>query len=465
MRAPLLVALALAVAGCGLGPAPETFAPTSGTGIAPWTELGAAQVCLGETALGPPTSLPGGLCVAADTSGAACSDDSTCGSRQACVCGRCTVAFCASASDCAAPRVCNFNQHRCDLPCSSDAQCSAGEQCLAGVCRGRCALDADCQHGEVCDSANVCVSDDCADDTGCLGGERCEIQRVPRQVLEPGPLADFGAPIVLYLDLALPATPDARAIYRATSRDGVHFVLDPPTPVLEDPAGVRAPSPVVDAGRLYLYFEQGDGVALRVATSSDGIAFDAPTTVLTGGTTAVRAPSAVHASDGVILYYQRDDGAGIALATGDRQAPLADRGIVLAPADVAVGTGSPGEPFWVDITSVQSPHAVLAGDAIRLFFSAHGRESADATKYGMPEPIPASFSIGYAAAALTAPDVLSVWPYGPVFDRVEVFLQHREELGPAVIDAGADHFLMYYIDATPTELGRLGVLGSGARGK
>jgi len=286
-------ALAVQLFGCGLGPVPDAFTPTTGTGIAPWTELGAAQVCLGEQTLGPPTTAVGGFCTNADATGAACTDDSGCDSRQSCVCGRCTVAYCATASDCAAPRVCNFNEHRCDVPCSSATQCASGEECLSGACRGRCLRNADCQHGEVCDSNNVCIADDCVDDTGCLTGERCEVQRVPRQVLEPGPLADFGAPIVLYLDLAVPATPTERAIYRATSSDGVHFVLDPMTPVIDDPMGARAPSPVVDGGTLYLYFEQGDGGALRVATSRDGIAFDPPTTVLTG-MAKLHAPSAVH---------------------------------------------------------------------------------------------------------------------------------------------------------------------------
>ena len=379
------------------------------------------------------------------------------------MCGRCTIAYCSVSSDCAAPRACNFVQHRCDLPCSSSAQCAAGEQCISGACRARCAIDAECQHGEVCDSNNVCISDDCVADGGCLTGEHCEVQRVPRQVLEPGPIAGFGAPIVVYLDMALPVSPAQRAIYRATSADGVHFRFDPATPVLDDPMGARAPSAVVDGGRLYLYFEQGDGVALRVATSGDGVGFDAPVTVLAGPD--VHAPTAIHAGGQVALYYQRGDGTGIGLATGERSAVLADRGSVLAPADIEVGTGDPGTAFWLQITRVHSPHAVLAGNAIRVFFSAFGRESADASKYGTSEPIPPNFSVGYAAAEATAPDMLTVWPYGPVFDNVDAFLDHRDELAPAVLDAGADRFLMYYIDATPTELGRLGVLGSGARGR
>jgi len=137
--------------------------------------------------------------------------------------------------------------------------------------------------------------------------------------------------------------------------------------------------------------------------------------------------------------------------------------MVLAPAHVEVGTGEAGTAFWLQVTRVQSPHAVLAGDGIKLFFSAFGQESADASKYGTTEPIPPNFSVGFAAAKATAPELLTVWPYGPVFDNVDALLEHREELGPASIDAGDDRFFMYYIDATPMQLGRLGVLGSGRR--
>ncbi len=457
----LTLTLTLTSIGCGLGPAPDQYKPTSGDGIAPWSELGAAQVCLGEQTLGPPASAVGAFCTNADDEGAHCTDDSACDSRQVCVCGRCTIAYCATASDCAAPRVCNFVEHRCDLPCGSSSECAGGEQCLSGSCRGRCITNDDCQHGEVCDSMNVCIADDCIADGDCLTGERCEIQRVPRQVLEPGPIAGIGAPVVVYLDLALPASPDQRAIYRATSTDGVHFRLDPEAPVLTD---ARAPSPVADGGDVYLYYEQGDGLALRVARSADGIAFEPAVTVLTS-TAKLHAPGAVHTGGTVVLYYQQGEGAGIGLATGDVGAALTDRGVVLAPADIEVGTSDPGTPFWVGITRVESPHAVLAGDAIRVFFSAFGQESADASKYGMPEAIPPSFSVGYAAAKKAAPDTLSVWPYGPVFDNVDAFLEHRDELGPAVIDTGADSYLMYYIDAREAQLGRLGVLGSGARGR
>jgi hypothetical protein len=84
----------------------------------------------------------------------------------------------------------------------------------------------------------------------------------------------------------------------------------------------------------------------------------------------------------------------------------------------------------------------------------------------MPEVIPPNFSIGFAAAKLASPGVLSVWPYGPVADRVDTFLTHLDELGPAAVEAESGVFRLYYVDATHDAsstftFGRLGVFGSG----
>ena len=174
------------------------------------------------------------------------------------MCGLCTIAYCAAASDCAAPRACNFSVHRCDLSCTSSDVCGAHAECLGGVCIGRCVDDAGCEHGQFCDTSHHCISNDCSTDFDCHNGERCEIQRVPRQVLEPAPLATR-AGIVLYLDLADPAQPDARAIWRAVSADGRRCVLDP-QPVIAD---ARAPSAVVDAGTVYVYSSAATAPASR----------------------------------------------------------------------------------------------------------------------------------------------------------------------------------------------------------
>jgi hypothetical protein len=61
----------------------------------------------------------------------------------------------------------------------------------------------------------------------------------------------------------------------------------------------------------------------------------------------------------------------------------------------------------------------------------------------------------------TSPDVLAVWPYGPVADRVDVFLTHLDELGPATIETTSGVYRLYYVEARQPTLGRLGVLGSG----
>lgn len=472
MRGPILLAIAVVlVAACGLGPSPDP-ARASGTGIAPWTDRGPVTVCDGSQVLAPPASQPGGLCASASASPTSCTASSDCRDREACVCGRCTIAFCAVSSDCEAPRICNFSQQRCDLPCSMDADCGDAEDCISSVCRGRCATDADCQRGEHCDSGHVCSSTDCSDATSCRTGDACDLQRTPRQVLEPAPIAD-GDRIVLYLDLADPATPEARAIWRATSRDGSHFTLDPGAPILAD---ARAPSPVVTPnGAIDLVVETAAGIA--VASSSDGITFGTPTVVLAGD---LHAPTAVHTGDQVVVYYETMGAIGMATGSASDTAVLVDHGLVLAPTDVVVGDGTPGTAFWVDIATLTSPHAILSGpvgaQTMHLWFAGFGQESSVGTRFGTPAEIPANFSIGFAAADPALPGELYPWPYGPVADRVEAFLDHREELGPAVVEReGAmdrgDRFLLYYVAATPATgatgaggpfvVGRLGYLGSG----
>ncbi len=446
------------LAGCGLAPEPAGT-PGPSTGNAPWRDLGAVQVCLGEQAFAPPASPPGGLCEPANVVPLACAEDRECESREVCVCGRCTVAYCATASDCTAPRFCNFSQHRCDLACSPGS-CAETEQCLGGVCRGRCVDSTDCQRGEVCE-ANVCIGDDCSDTTGCLSGERCDVQRVPQQVLEPDPVISAGR-AVLYLDLAPPADPAQRAIWRAVSSDGIRFTVDPAQPVL---GGARAPSVVEIGGITYLYVERADGLA--VAASIDGITFEAPVSVLAG--TDLHAPSAVPTDAGqVLVYYAR--GGAIGLAAGAPGEALADAGIVLTPFDAQVGDGTPGTAFWTPITELASPHAIVSGptgaQTIHLWFAGFGTESAPGESFGNPEVIPPGFSVGFAAGELADPGVLAVWPTGPVVDRVDAFLTHLDELGPAAVEVERGSFRLYYIEAThdPTStftLGRIGVLGSG----
>jgi hypothetical protein len=445
--------LVVACLGCGLAGEPAAV-PGPSQGNAPWRELGAVRVCRGAEAFAAPSSSPGGSCVRSTFEASACSVDAECRSRETCVCGRCTVGYCAVASDCEAPRFCNFAQHRCDLACEAATDCSEGEQCIGGVCRARCLDSTDCQFGEVCEG-NTCISDDCSADADCLAGERCDVQRIPQQVLEPAAVA-IGGSTVLYLDLAEPAAPDARAIWRAVSTDGIHFTLDPASPVL---AG-RAPSAVFDDG-ITLYFEDPAGQGLLAATSRDGSSFTAPRTVLIG--IEARSPSAVHVDGRALVYYAT--AGSIALASGAIGEGLVPIGTVLTPATVEVGDGTPGTAFWTPITELASPHALLAGPegarSVHVWFSGFGVESSPGIEFGMEQVIPPNFSIGFAAADPRTPDALSPWPYGPVADRVDVFLTHLDELAPSVIEPAGGVFRLYFIDGLGGALGRLGVLGSG----
>jgi hypothetical protein len=176
MRALALV-LGVTLAACGFAPEERFSGAQLGDGIAPWRDLGPAPVCLGNEFLGPAGTPPGGFCFDRNQIEAPCTEADDCRSREACVCGRCTVAYCATASDCAADRICTFAQNRCDVRCVDAGDCAAGEECQNGACRGRCATSDECQTGEVCSSRNFCVTDACAVDGECAAGERCHIQR------------------------------------------------------------------------------------------------------------------------------------------------------------------------------------------------------------------------------------------------------------------------------------------------
>jgi hypothetical protein len=471
MRGALLVCL-LGVAACGFLPEDDYTGKRAGDGIAPWADLGPAQVCLGNEFLGPPASTPGGLCFAETTQEARCTGDDQCRSRELCVCGRCTIAYCATASDCPADRICSFSEHRCDLTCFSGSDCPDGAECRNGVCRGRCIDESDCQTGEVCSSQNVCVTADCEDDDGCLAGERCRVQRTPRQVLEPSPAID-GRQIVLWLEVSDENQLDQTAIWRAVSEDGLHFTMSPAAPVVEDGLTARAPSVIRTPEGWVMYYEVDAGAEIRVVTSLDGVSWTAPETAIGNG----RNPSAVLLPDGTVaLYYQVGAGTAIALATGAPGGPLTGQGNVVVPGDITVPP-SGDLPFWDAVERVTSPFAALtegaAGPALRLYYSAFGRESGESVQFGEIVDIPPNYSIGYAAGSVDDPGAMQAWPYGPVADRVAAFLDHREELTPGVVQLfGDDAYLMYYVEADPAMdamgadgpfvLGRLGVLGNGA---
>lgn len=476
VRAALLCCL---LAGCGFFPEDDFTGQRAGDGIAPWQDLGPIQVCVGNQYLGPPDSVAGGLCFDASRTESVCVRDGDCETREACVCGRCTVAYCSTASDCGNGRTCTFAEHRCDTQCFGEDDCAGPEECFNGVCRGRCIDASDCQIGEVCSSQHYCVTADCTDDDGCTDAERCIVQRTPRQALEPDVTMDRGL-IVLWLEVSDEVQRTETAIYRAESRDGIHFQMNPAEAVVEDGTTASSPTVVQTSDGLVMYYDVDDGAAINVVTSTDGITWSDPVEAIPGGIGggAVRAPSAVALPTGEIaVYYERGTGLGIALATGLPGGALEVQGTVLAPPDITIPPTTTDAPFWDDVERVGSPEAAITtgpdGRSLRLYYSAYGRESADSFQFGEVTPIPPNYSIGYASASIDDPATLRAWPYGPVVDRVSAFLSHHDELGPGVIQLGDDAaYLMYYLEADPDTtatgpdgpyvIGRLGVLGNGA---
>ena len=219
---------------------------------------------------------------------------------------------------------------------------------------------------------------------------------------------------------------------------------------------------MIVGGLTYLYYEHGDGTELRVVTSPDGITFGNATTVLVGPD--VHAPAAVHLDDGsVVLYYERGDGLSVGLATGQPLGMLRDDGDVLTPTDVEVGDATPGTAFWTPVLAIHSPHALLAGppgaQTIHVWFSAFGTESAPAMQFGVITPIDPNYSVGFADAAPTSPAALVVWPYGPVVDHVESFLDHHDDFQPGVVGLDDGTWFLYDVDAVPAAAGDVGLDG------
>ncbi len=479
MRSWLL--LVLAIGGCGFAPQDDFTGRRVGDGAAPWTDLGVVQLCLGNELIGPPATDPGGLCIAGTSAEAPCAGDSDCRSREACVCGRCTVPYCTVNSDCPSGRTCSFSENRCDVVCAETSDCADGEQCFNNTCRARCATTDDCQTGEVCSANNRCVTADCASEADCIEGERCRIQRVPRVAREPTILDTGSGPtrFVMWLELSSETDTEDRAIWRAISADGQRFRIDPARPVKDD-GGAAAPSILRDGDGYVLYYEYQQGAEIRVATSPDGIAFGDGQLALAGGVgpAAARAPSAVLRGDEVLLYYQIGDGTAIGLARGPLAGALTSLGPVLEPREVIDRGDDIAGGAWLEVEAVRSPAAAIisgpGGPRLHLWFSAFGRESGDSEQFGEVVPLPPNYSIGYAVTTTDAPQSLLLWPFNPVLDRVSAFLDHGSELDPAVVELvgsdgkPTDAYLLYYVDAEtdsaagPIELGRLGVAQTAA---
>ena len=190
------------------------------------------------------------------------------------------------------------------------------------------------------------------------------------------------------------------------------------------------------------------------AVSTDGRAwqFDPAAPVFLPETTweagRVAAPAVVMGPDGLPrLYYEYGQGEGIAVAValdarGTSFPVGAGRVQVVTPMDVS------HDLLWRAVSRVRSPYVVIGEDYLgepiyRLYFSARGFESPEATSFGSVGQIPSNYSIGYAASRDGV--AFELYPYNPVFDRIypNSFVDHGSELSPAVVYTGERYLLFF----------------------
>lgn len=434
MRAPVRIALiATLVAGCGF----EREAPFAGRRIpdvGPWQDLGALTICRAQARIVAPSLGAAGLC-RTNAPLVACAADGDCKSRERCVCGHCTVAVCDSAEECgptSGPFVCSFADRRCDRRCDVDGDCASGERCLPGrhVCRGGCTISADCQQGETCQSATgLCVSGACELDADC-GGRICAPQRIAAALAEPSPLWVAGR-VELWLERT-----DADGIPRVWhgSGDGASFALDD-APQLDGTAPTVAR--LADGSYAMVF---GRGADLFAARSPDGIRWSTPAPALPGA----RQPSLLRQPDGTLALHAATTDGAITRFVAGADLVFATPQAVLTPVSVR-------SSLWPDVDMLASPFAegyvdAAGGPRVRLWFAAHGTESAPSMQFGMPVPSSPDFSIGVALSldgTGFVPDA-----YNPVFSRTLDFINHPSALDPAVVDLG-DRWLLYYRRAMP----------------
>jgi hypothetical protein len=435
--------LLLAFTSCGFADEQDFKGSRIGQGDAPWTDRGTLAVCMTPTLMGAPDSDPSGLCLPQNQqSVAGCRSDGDCRSRERCICGLCSVQFCDGPGQCGTSKECNFSAvggypvNACGIPCSSLEPCPGDDDvCDHGFCSNKCMADRDCQTGEFCSTSHRCVARGCKVDNDCVAGvQRCAIQRNPSDLREP---ALLDSPLVMYVELR--PTNSTGEIWRATTTDdGQTWRMDPPQAVLTPDVGERrvsAPSVVRRGGQILMFFEKEAG-GIGLALSDDGKAFTRmPAQVHATGL----SPGAAVLDDGTLLIYY-DAGGAIGLVTSADAQTFDDHGPVLTAAQVT-------DPLlWRFIDRIGQPAAHARNDAgreiVQLWFTGHGVEVSSSTQSGMPAPPVPNDSIGYAVSTDRGLS-FTIYPFNPVFDRVENFVDHDQEFTPAVAPAG-DGYLMIY---------------------
>lgn len=442
--------LAIAVAACGLAGPGEELRAVPSDGVGNFGSSAPIELCLGSARVVSPSASTGAgaVCVAQGSKARACEGDAGCVGIERCVCGRCIVEACLGGTACGAGRVCR--DKRCTTVCAADAECAAGERCASGGCARTCASDAGCHFGERCDDLDgACVTQICSEQIHCSSNDSCEAEQVLGELHEPE-VATIGGESVAFVEIRGGGASPSSAVYRARIA-GRRWTADPVAPVLTSASGesVGAPSVIVGAGRVELFFATGGAAIGRAISTDAGRTFtrDAlPALIAEKGWEEgfVGSPAVVVRDGATLLFYEGGPRAGVGLARVDASghAVRAFEHAVIAPSDVE----DPGS--WRGVTDVGAPCAVVAGDAVRVYFTARGIEGLAASAGDASLPADANDSIGLFSTR----DLVNfaAHPGGPVFARVanlRAYLGEREAT-VRVPEGGAAEIVFVATDAS-----------------
>jgi hypothetical protein len=429
-------------AGCGLLPTSDTLAPFPSDGVGNFGDSEPIEVCLGSARVVAPGAATGAdaVCVPSGAVAKSCSSNDACAGIERCVCGRCTIEACQGGNTCGEGRVCR--DKRCTVACTADADCDKGEVCNAGGCARPCGGDGDCHFGERCDAlGNTCVAKICSEAQPCGGGQRCEPVSFAAELHEPE-VTDAGGTTTAFVEIRTSGANASSAIYRARIDAPTRWTIEPTDPVIAAGMGQSAggPSALVDGDRVELYFALGDGAAVARAVSTDGgktFARDAAP-VLTAGAGWengwIGSPAVVQFQGATYLFYEGGPRAGIGVARVDGGAATR-----LSDAPVVTPETAGDSLFWRDVTEVREPYAVVAGSALRVYFTGRGVEGSDAIVADAAVPADPNDSIGLAATF----DLKTWKPYpdGPVLARLtnlRTYLGEREAAVRLLSGGGAE---------------------------
>lgn len=448
----------LLTAACGLAPRPDSDGVRVRDGVAPFSDQGSLQFCIGTQRLLPSVERQG-LCRADEQVPSSCLSDTDCRSPESCVCGQCMVQFCEATSDCREGLVCAGRPKRCSPRCNADDECGPYGVCNGGACETACWEQSDCPTGELC-LVGRCAAVGCGPDgPNCFDGETCLVQAavgavtgVSAVTAEQVANTSEDTRIVAFAELQTPSQPSA--IVRFESVDGRRFVATIGQQILPPGGATRVSNPAVlrTPEGLYLFAEVDGGASIVRAldASGAGTAPGAFTAIATpsGWASEVHAPSAAYVNGRVVFAVAGAAGEGIAIGYLDGATFALGTAATLTPASFEnperfVGVSTLGSP------DLRVEESAGGRNILRVYADAFGTALPVGIE-GASLDVPTS-SVVYAAAVVPDEgDALSFFiaSDNPTFGRVQNFAP-LEEYAPSVVQLGHTYLLYFADDVGP----------------